>query len=638
MYNLNNGDVLMNNGNVYNPDDTYPGLNKSGYDFNNYESLPVQEATVTPDQMKQAVQTHVMNEQGAKVLGTTQNVEAPQIQPKYQIFAQQYQAQQAQQGNLPFTAPTKLSTIEDMLFSALGSYAVMRLLGAHSSPAWGVGLVAAGHALDQDNKMKDRYPALQRLLQQGYSYPAVMEWYETGKTASIEAEQKALSTERDAAANRAEQRYEFDQTQSATNAQNKVTNQENRIKDDLTAKQAGFNINRNPTPASNLGQAIALQESGENVNAKGNNGEVGAVQVKPKYFQQEAGYPAFNPNWDLPTQERWAEGLTRYRMQTYGFTQDQAIAAYNAGVPTVQAAITKAHNSNGQHDWTYYIPGGAGYTGSESQNTIAYVNGVNSYLTPYTITGNGVNPNNIIHTISVNGQSVPVKQIGKNGSGKDPLNTYQDAQGNVYSRHMSEVDADTSASQAAANQGADELGDIAGMSSDARNYLATPFGDVRSAVSGYFGSTAGAEAQSINAEISQLNAKSGNKAQQAAKDAGVSGINTDKEYNRYAKSMPTIETGKGELELDNSLIRFAAYNDWWNRTQANPPVQSNQLEKTLAQLKASGAPYNLTYLGKSYSSSGNAQSLSTPNSSDSKVVVNNSGNITGYGNTSFLNH
>ncbi|HHB8336963.1 TPA: hypothetical protein ACN7B3_005237, partial [Klebsiella pneumoniae] len=137
MYNLNNGDVLMNNGNVYNPDDTYPGLNKSGYDFNNYESLPVQEATVTPDQMKQAVQTHVMNEQGAKVLGTTQNVEAPQIQPKYQIFAQQYQAQQAQQGNLPFTAPTKLSTIEDMLFSALGSYAVMRLLGAHSSPAWG---------------------------------------------------------------------------------------------------------------------------------------------------------------------------------------------------------------------------------------------------------------------------------------------------------------------------------------------------------------------------------------------------------------------------------------------------------------------------------------------------------------------
>ncbi|MCE0178254.1 hypothetical protein LVT70_01275 [Klebsiella pneumoniae] len=377
MNNLNNGDVLMNSGNVYNPDASYPGLNGI------YDTLPTQEATVTPDQVKQAVQTHIMNKQGAEVLDTTQNVAPPQIQPKYQIFAQQYQAQQAQQGNLPFTAPTKLSTIEDMLFSALGSYAVMRLLGTHSSPSWGVALVAAGHALDQDNKMKDRYPALQRLLKQGYSYPAVMEWYETGKTASIEAEQKTLSAERDSAANRAEKRYEFDQTQAVNAEQNRRSNVIDQAKAVADGYKNGVGIQFNQGMNKTLGQAISYRESMDNTGARGQNGEVGAVQVKPKYFQQEAGYPAFNPNWDLPTQQRWAEGLTNYRMQKYGFTQNQAIAAYNAGVPTVQAAITKAHNSNGQHDWTYYIPGGAGYVGPETQDTNAYVQDITNLMQPF---------------------------------------------------------------------------------------------------------------------------------------------------------------------------------------------------------------------------------------------------------------
>ena len=189
------------NGSIYdasNPDDYYPGMGdyngEAPYGGYNSPQATVQAPAVSPSDIANAAKTHAEQQQVAQVVQTQQNVPAPDYNDnKYARFAMQLKQQQAQNGvALPFTAPTKLSTIEDMAFSALGAYAVMKLLGAHSNQSWGIGLVAALHAMDSDNQMADRYGAIQGMLKQGYSYGAVMDWYRTGNMKNIEAENKDL--------------------------------------------------------------------------------------------------------------------------------------------------------------------------------------------------------------------------------------------------------------------------------------------------------------------------------------------------------------------------------------------------------------------------------------------------------------
>lgn len=153
---------------------------------------PYMHQQATPAQIQQVTTKHAQQKDVQSLV--PQPDYSTQPDNKYTAFALQLQKAQAENGDgLPFTAPTAFSEIEDALFSALTTYAIGRLLGANANHSWGMGLEAAVKNFEQDQQMKERYPMIQNLLKQGYSYPAVMEWYRTGKTDAIEAEGKNLS-------------------------------------------------------------------------------------------------------------------------------------------------------------------------------------------------------------------------------------------------------------------------------------------------------------------------------------------------------------------------------------------------------------------------------------------------------------
>lgn len=151
-----------------------------------------QQPSVTPAQIQQVTAKHAQQKDIQSL--APQPDYSTQPDNKYTAFALQLQKAQAENGDaLPFTAPTAFSMIEDSLFSALTTYAIGRLLGANANHSWGMGLIAAVKNFDQDQQMKERYPMVANMLKQGYSYAAVMQWYQTGKTDAIEAEGKNLT-------------------------------------------------------------------------------------------------------------------------------------------------------------------------------------------------------------------------------------------------------------------------------------------------------------------------------------------------------------------------------------------------------------------------------------------------------------
>lgn len=325
-----------------------------GYTPSDISDLPLEQVpviskkpTVTPSQISNTA-AHTAEAKKASELATQQNVPAPDYSDdKYARFALQLQQQQAQSGiNIPFTAPTKMSTLEDMCFSALGAYGIMKLLGAHSNQAWGIGLNAALHAMDSDNQMAERYPAIQQMLQQGYSWPAVMQWYRTGDTKAIEEENGRLATMQNNREARAEARYEADANRAATAEQNRQTNITNRGKNSADAAKNGVNLNyTNGVVTPETFETLEGSPNGtpgargydDKGRAKGQTGDLGKYQITDIFWNNARKH---HPELNLPaTKEEATDDQYRQAVQAYiddarnaGYTEDQIVAGYQHGL------------------------------------------------------------------------------------------------------------------------------------------------------------------------------------------------------------------------------------------------------------------------------------------------------------------
>lgn len=351
--------------------DLNPYTNEYGYgnfddSYNN--GLPLNQATVskpvvTPAQIQQVTTKHAQQKDIQSL--APQPDYSTQPDNKYTAFALQLQKAQAENGDaLPFTAPTAFSMIEDSLFSALTTYAIGRLLGANANHSWGMGLIAAVKNFDQDQQMKERYPMVANMLKQGYSYPAVMQWYQTGKTDAIEAEGKNLASMNTANANRAEQRYEFDQTQ-AQNAQNQ------RNANTIAQANAVSNAAKNGVSLSFTGnggmtpmESIASQEGGvagkvyHPVDAEGRTHDVtGQYQVDLNTARQYGFNGTAEQLAEPATNKYYAEKIYSSELAKWGDPVAAAVA-YNAGDGAVTSAQNKAKAANDSSNWVDYLPGG----------------------------------------------------------------------------------------------------------------------------------------------------------------------------------------------------------------------------------------------------------------------------------------
>ncbi|MFI2835193.1 hypothetical protein [Klebsiella aerogenes] len=275
----------------------------------------------------------------------------------------------------------------------LGS-ALATLFVGTTTGNWGqaaaVGGLAALNIHDQGYARQERDRECQKLLDQGYSYDAVYQWYTSGQNKALMDDRKRMEQAREFDIGNAEKAREFDiAQQNATDLAH------------YRAEQARDNafIGRGYMPPQ--AGSVAGDEEGMLDTIKGleggtehqmnSAGASGVYQQKQSFWTQYApsGAPA-NVNDATEAQQREAARNYIRQMQNKGYTPEQILAGYNQGEGALRSAI--AHG--GANHWQDYLkPEGQTYLanaramGNEFPVRYDYSNGKG-------IAGNGIGNTN----------------------------------------------------------------------------------------------------------------------------------------------------------------------------------------------------------------------------------------------------
>ncbi|MGR7443663.1 transglycosylase SLT domain-containing protein [Klebsiella aerogenes] len=242
----------------------------------------------------------------------------------------------------------------------LGS-ALATLFVGTTTGNWGqaaaVGGLAALNIHDQGYARQERDRECQKLLDQGYSYDAVYQWYTSGQNKALMDDRKRMEQAREFNIGNAEKAREFNMSNRLANSQLSETTRHNQAMESNSEMSNRINMLKAGYDevigeGRGLGSAISFVESKDNVNAVNpSSGARGAVQVLPSTAASPGyGMQPFNYNWDLNTQRQWAEQYISNMAKAHGFTTRQAVAAYNAGPAAIKADIAKYGN-----DWENHI-------------------------------------------------------------------------------------------------------------------------------------------------------------------------------------------------------------------------------------------------------------------------------------------
>lgn len=108
-------------------------------------------------------------------------------------------AEQFKNGGLPFSAPDKKQTLEDMMGGFLFGGAIALLIGAAAPVAIGIGLLAANSNHDTDTAMQHRFGTVKALYKEGiYSDDALWQYMTTGNNQLLQQERTAADAKQKA--------------------------------------------------------------------------------------------------------------------------------------------------------------------------------------------------------------------------------------------------------------------------------------------------------------------------------------------------------------------------------------------------------------------------------------------------------
>lgn len=441
----------------------------------------------------------------------------------------------------------------------LGSAMVSLFVGATTGnigQAISAGGLAALNIHDQGYARQEREKECQNLLDQGYSYDAVYQWYESGDNKSLIKDREQM-----------EKKREFDATNSlnAQRANDTAVNQ--NINAQANAARAGYDVTM-PGDASTEGLANTIKSlEGGTEHVMNSAGASGVYQQKQGFWSQykPSDAPA-NVNDATEEQQRSAAINFIQQMQAKGYSPEQILAGYNQGEGALQNAI--AHG--GQNRWMDYLkPEGQAYL----RNAASRWASLNYNGRPTGVAGRlgGRNGGGLMNQggfiTMPDGSQKPV-EIGRDGSKKiikqGSTAYYQGTDGTLIP--VDSVSSTATPTQNAANS----------LLLDNINTLqALPEGTVND-ITGFTGglgdlpygadsetNVLGGDARKAYNAANQINGALLTGGVSNAKAMGASGINTKQEADMYFSAMPRPDFSSYDSLMD-SLDAIVEYTDKFN--------------------------------------------------------------------------
>ncbi|EEM8427229.1 hypothetical protein DFQ98_07430 [Salmonella enterica subsp. enterica serovar Essen] len=157
--------------------------------------------------------------------------------------------------------PSTWGKLEDMLGSLLLSVAMAGLLGMDGKGAIGIGLMAAGSALDLDNAKAQRYDSIMSMDRTGINPAALVDYFNTGNTKGLQHYEDERDKREDA-----EQSEKWRQQDALQNHEWNVADKEQAFNDQM--KLAQFNQSQENARAAmqeNRADARAMAKNAGNV-------------------------------------------------------------------------------------------------------------------------------------------------------------------------------------------------------------------------------------------------------------------------------------------------------------------------------------------------------------------------------------
>lgn len=300
-------------------------------------------------------------------------------------------------------SPSDDQISERMWINSFVGALAMGLSSGNAGLGLAAGMLAALTTHDAGYNQKTRNDHAQEMLDDGYSYGAVLKWVQTGDASLLEKDDDRMEKAREADQNNLVQQQ---------NSQNAFLN--NNLRTQIAAEQAGYNVvpPTGNTTADQFADTIKSMEGGKE-HVTNSAGASGVYQQKQEFWDDNKpqGAPS-NVQDATEAQQRQAVMSFYNKLKAQGYTDSQIAGAYNQGFGALQGALT----AGGQAHWQDHIDDMAkarGYNGGEGQR---YVNTFDSRINVPTLVSNGLG-SQAERVAMINAQNRAQGKLNANSSG-----------------------------------------------------------------------------------------------------------------------------------------------------------------------------------------------------------------------------
>ncbi len=535
---------------------THPVMHPDWAGVDYPESLPLSPAQATQNMVRQAQVSRMKETAKATPIYGNGAITQPTPHQDYMGMLQQaHDAELNSKQRWNIEPPSDGDITEGMW---LGSAMVSLFVGATTGDigqALSAGGLAALNIHDQGYARQERYEECQNLLDQGYSYDAVYQWYTSG-------ENKTLMKDRE----QMEKRREFDANNSLNiqKANDAAVNQ--NINARANAGRAGYDVTMpGDTSVDGIANMIKGLEGGQE-HVMNSAGASGVYQQKQSFWNQykPSDAPA-NVNDATEEQQRNAAINFIQQMQAKGYSPEQILAAYNQGEGALQNALA----NGGVNHWKEYLkPEGVNYLNNAASRWAGMnYNGHPVGLRGANGRGFGSDGNQGGFVTLPDGTQKPV-EVNKDGSNKiikQGSTAYYQALDGTLIPADSVSSVATPTQNAANNLLANNINTLKTLPEDKVNDITGFTGGLGHMATGsdaWTNALGGDARQAFNA-ASQINGAMLTGGVSNAKAMGASGINTKQEADMYFASMPQPDFSSYDSLID-SLNRIVKYTDDFN--------------------------------------------------------------------------
>lgn len=440
------------------------------------------------------------------------------------------------------------------------------------------GMLGALTTHDAGYNQKARNDHAQELLNEGYSYGAVLQWVRTGDAKMLEKDD-----------DRMERAHEADQkNEMMTNWYNDQAMNQN-IRAQAQAEREGYDVVMPDGSLSSNGFADIIKRlEGGTEHVTNSAGASGVYQQKQAFWDENKPSSApVNVEDATESQQRQATINFYNKLKEQGYTDEEIVAAYNQGQGAVNSALR-----NGGANWVGMLkPEGQNYVRKASE----YINNGYPLLVDNgkgsvseraaALRKGGLNANGggqglittadgIQHQVAVTASGAP-KAYGNATSGYyyvDSMTGEQIPAENVVSRM-------TPSQKAQSNLMNSDLNIIQNSPDDAYTPIVGQIqtwwngSDKPGTGADIFTAASGGQSRELYNAANRVNGYMLTRGVSAAKNMGASGINSAYEAEMYFAAMPKLDFSSEEA-LKASAKRIADYTDAWN--SAHPDYSSNE--------------------------------------------------------------